>query len=280
MLGAFFDATYYALIKKNLTKINPYILSTGIFLIASIILFTSSYIKGLPAIGPDFYLAVLVTSILNILAVLLYFKALKTTDLSLAIPIISFTPIFLVLTAFLILKEVPTTAGIFGIGLIVLGSYILNIKKEKTNILKPISSLFKNRGSLYMLLVAFLYSLSTNYDKIAIQNSNPIFASAIICLFISMTFFIISLLTSRNELPQIKHHYKIFILAGIIMALAYITINIALSMQVVSYVIAIKRLSILFSIMYGALLFKEQNIKQRSGGALIMLIGFILIILF
>ena len=174
----------------------------------------------------------------------------------------------------------PTTAGIFGIGLIVLGSYILNIKKEKTNILKPISSLFKNRGSLYMLLVAFLYSLSTNYDKIAIQNSNPIFASAIICLFISMTFFIISLLTSRNELPQIKHHYKIFILAGIIMALAYITINIALSMQVVSYVIAIKRLSILFSIMYGALLFKEQNIKQRSGGALIMLIGFILIILF
>lgn len=55
---------------------------------------------------------------------------------------------------------------------------------------------------------------------------------------------------------------------------------IAVSMTLVAYAIAIKRTSILFTVLWGALLFKEKNFKERLIGAAIMLAGVLLITLF
>jgi len=43
--------------------------------------------------------------------------------------------------------------------------------------------------------------------------------------------------------------------------------------------ISIKRLSILFGLLYGALIFKEQNIGVRLTGATLMLSGAVLIVI-
>ena len=280
ILGAFFDASYYTLIKKNLQNINQYVLSTGIFLTSSIVLFTISIFRGFPEIGSAFYSSVFATGVLNVIAAVLYFKALKITDLSLAMPMTSFTPIFLILTSFLLLREFPTTVGIVGIFLIVIGSYFLNTTKNSTKLFEPIKSIINNRGTLYMLIVAFLFSISSNYDKLVVQNSDPIFSSAIVYLFLGISFLIISSVKAKDELINSKKHIGKFLLVGIILSLVAITINIAFTMQIVPYVISLERLSILFSVLYGGFLFKEKNILRRSIGALIMLSGVILIILF
>ncbi len=280
ILGAFFDATSYALIKKNLQKINQYVLSAGVFLASSIILFIISIFKGFPEIGPAFYSSVFVTSVLNIFIAIFYFKALKITDLSLAISMKSFTPIFLILTSFLLLREFPTMFGIVGIFLIVIGSYVLNTTKNSKKLFEPIKSIINNRGAMYMLVVAFLASISSNYDKLVVQNSDPIFSSAIVFLFLGISFLIISLVKAKGELINSRKHLSKFLLAGIVFSLVAITINIAFTMQIVPYVISLKRISILFSVVYGGFLFKEKNILRRSIGAIIMLGGTILIILF
>jgi drug/metabolite transporter (DMT)-like permease len=44
--------------------------------------------------------------------------------------------------------------------------------------------------------------------------------------------------------------------------------------------ISIKRTSSIFSVLYGHFLFKEKNIRERLIGAIIMLVGAALIILF
>jgi len=280
ILGAFFDATYYALIKKILQNINQYVLSAGVFLTSSIILFIISIFRGFPEIGSAFYSSVLATGVLNVIAAVLYFKALKITDLSLAIPMISFTPVFLILTSFLLLKELPTMFGIVGIFLIVVGSYVLNTTKNITKLFEPIKSIMNNRGTLYMLIVAFLFSISSNYDKLVVQNSDPIFSSATVFLFLGISFLIISWITAKNELHNSKKYISKFLLIGLVLSLVAITINIAFTMQIVPYVISLKRLSILFSVIYGIFLFKENNILRRSIGATIMAGGVILIILF
>ncbi len=280
ILGAFFDASYYALIKKNLQNINQYVLSAGVFVTSSIVLFTISFLKGLPEIGPRFYSSVFVTGVVNVVAALLYFKALKTTDLSLAIPMISFTPAFLVLTSFFLLGELPTMLGIIGILLIVIGSYVLNTTKDRARLSEPIKSIIANRGTLYMLIVAFLFSISSNYDKLVVLNSDAIFSSATVLLFLGVCFLIISMAKARNELINSKKYTGRFLLVGTVLSLVAITINIAFTMQIVPYVISLKRLSILFSVMYGGYWFKETNIFRRALGAIIMLAGAILIILF
>lgn len=280
ILGAFFDATFYALIKKSLQNVNQHILSAGAFLVSSFILFLFSIFKGLPEIGPGFYFAVFATGTLNVIAVPLYFKALKITDLSLALPILSFTPVFLILTSFLLLKELPTFLGVVGILLIVVGSYILNTTKNITKLFEPIKSIAKDRGILYMLIVAFLFSFASDYDKLVVQNSDPIFSSAAVFLFLGISFLIMGSIKAKNELINLKKHLGKFLLIGLALSLSAVMINVAFTMQIVPYVISLKRLSILFGVAYGGFLFKEKNMPRRSIGALVILGGVLLIILF
>lgn len=279
ILGAFFTATYYASIKRLLRDINQYVLASGVFLSCFLMLFLVSIIKGFPEIGPAFYSSVSATVILNIIAVTLYFKALRITDLSLAMPVIAFTPIFLIATSFILLKELPTIFGVAGIFSIVIGSYILHLNKEKSHFLDPFKEIFRNRGIFYMLIVAFLYSISVNFDKLVVLNSDPIFGSSMIYLLLGLSFLGISSVKSRDTKTTYRRNLLKFFLLGVILALVAITINIAYTMQIASYVISLKRLSILFSVFYGGLIFKEKNIPKRILAALIMLAGAILIIL-
>ncbi len=281
VFGAFFQATYFTLTKKLLENVNQHILAGCVFFDTFIVLFFISMINGMPEIGYGFYSSVLATVLLNVIATIMYFKALKITDLSLAIPMISFTPLFLILTSFILLNEIPTINGIVGIFLIFLGSYILNIDKTTMHLLDPFREIFKNKGIVYMLIVAFLFSISSNFDKLVVINSDPFFGSSIVFLLLSFSFIIISHTTIK--ISDIKRQYignfYEFLFAGIITALSAITINIALTMQIVPYVISIKRLSILFSVLYGSLIFKEENIIMRCIGSSIMLIGVVFITL-
>ena len=280
ILGALFAATYYAAIKKLLKNVDQYILASGAFLSSFIILFLISIIKGIPEIGSAFYSSVLATGVLNVIAAILYFKALKITDLSLSVPMISFTPLFLVITSFILLNEAPSLFGLIGIVLIVTGSYVLNISKNDTHLLDPFKEIFRNKGTFYMLIAAFLFSISSNFDKLVVQNSDPIFGSSMVYLLLGSSFLIISCTKTNNIRTVYKKNLHKFFFIGLILASIAITINIAFTRQIVPYVISLKRLSILFSVFYGGLIFKEKNMLKRGLGAFIMLLGVILIILF
>ena len=69
-------------------------------------------------------------------------------------------------------------------------------------------------------------------------------------------------------------------LGGIIFALSGLSINLALTMNIVPYVISLKRSNILFSIILGGLFFKEKDIAQKILGASIIILGVLMIILF
>ena len=50
-------------------------------------------------------------------------------------------------------------------------------------------------------------------------------------------------------------------------------------MQIVPYIISIKRMSIIFIVISGAIVFREPNIVRRLGGAGLMVIGAVIILL-
>lgn len=55
---------------------------------------------------------------------------------------------------------------------------------------------------------------------------------------------------------------------------------IAIQYTYISYVVSVKRFAIIISVAIGYFLFKEKNIKERLIGAIVMVIGVILISLF
>lgn len=278
LLSAFFDATYFAAVKKYLVNINKYVLASGVYFGAFIVLFSISIFKGIPEINNTLYSSIIASIFFNTLATILIYKALQITDLSLAAPMRSFTPVFLILTSFILLKELPTRWGIAGILLIVLGSYVINLSKGNKKILDPFKNLLKHKGILYMLLAALMASFAANFDKKVVQSSDVFFGTSLVLLLLGIIFITISKLKKFEIKKQYKQSLGLFFIIGTIMALVIITMNIAFTMQIVPYVISIKRLSILFSVIYGGLLFKEKNILKKSLGVAVMLLGTLLII--
>ena len=300
LLGAITNAAYFIIVKKYISALDPKLL-TGIgFTLGGCLLFLLSALRGIPAIGPYFFTAVAISSVLNILGLSLIFKALSSSDLSLSVPMLSFTPAILIGTSYVILHEVPSLFGFAGICIIVSGSYVLNIAEEHEHYLDPIRAMMRNRGSWYMLIVAFLFAVSINFDKIALLNSDPFFGMALTVMTIGIALLVmvacsryagrmgaaVRVSGNREEtgLPAmalpVRQFFVLTLLIGACVAVEAASVNVALTMQIVPYVIAIKRLSIIFMVLYGTLVFSEGDSKKRVMGAILMVAGAIIILLF
>jgi uncharacterized membrane protein len=280
LLAAVFDATYYALIKKFVKGMNQFVMASGVYLTAGIVLIIYCSIRGYPSLGKLFLPALIGTVIINVVTATIYYKALRTSDISLILPMIAFTPVFLIVTSPLILGEHPSTKGIIGILFIVAGSYLLHLDKKKHGFFGPIKSIFTHKGTLLMFLVAVLWSVSLNFDKLQVMNSDPTFAAATMFLSAGSVFLIISRFKVKNLFNEYKKTVTSCILPGICLVIVACFINTAFTMSIVPYVIAIKRVSILISVGYGFFMFKEKHTTERLLGAFTMFVGMLMVMLF
>ena len=131
----------------------------------------------------------------------------------------------------------------------------------------------------YMLLVAFIYSLSSNFDKMVVTSSDAFFGSGVIYMITGILFFIIAMVKTNNPLREYWRSGHKLILLGAITVGEAATVNTALTLQIVPYVISLKRVSILFSVFFGGILFQEKKMLQKGIGALIMVVGVACILL-
>ena len=277
---AFFLSTSDALCKKALEQSNPYIISWvrlgySVPFLLAILPFIS-----IPHLDSTFWMVILVALPLEITALILYVKAISVSPLSLTIPFLAFTPVFLILTSFIMLGEFPDRSGMSGILLIAIGAYLLNVHMSKKGILKPFKAIFEERGSVLMIIVAFIYSITSNLGKLAIQHSSPVFFGILYFLLLSIVSLPVVTIGSKQEAAKIFTFKPIFLAIGVFHALVVLTHVWAISLIEVPYMISVKRTSLLFSVIYGWLLFKEVNIKERLLGVFVMLIGLIFITLF
>ena len=214
------------------------------------------------------------------MAAVLYIKAIKYSDLSITVPMITFTPLFLLLTSPLIIHEVPTLSGILGVILIVIGAYILNIGESVKGVMVPFQALLREKGPQIMLFVAFVWSITSTIDKIGIKNSSPLIWSIAVTSFISISLFPIILFRSVNDNSLIGLTLRSSISLGLVNALAIFFEMTAYSLTLVAYANSIKRMSIVMSVIFGHYIFKEEGMRQRLLGTCIMLLGVILISVF
>jgi uncharacterized membrane protein len=61
------------------------------------------------------------------------------------------------------------------------------------------------------------------------------------------------------------------------LAVEGISINTAYTMAIVPYVITVKRLSLFFSVLFGGFVLHEQRIRGRMFGAVVMILGAVVI---
>ena len=238
------------------------------------------FLYGIPHLSFDFWRIVIIMLPIEVLAVYSFISAIKLSPLSLVFPFLGFTPVFSLFTASLLLKEQVPPAGITGIILVTVGAYLLNIRTIKEGLFAPIRHIYKEKGSMIMLLVAFLFSFTAVLGKKAVLLSDPVSFPAIYYsgLVVILTPLAIVRL-ARHDSGISRKSIFLFFLGGILFSFSVLMHFKAIALARVSYMISVKRLSLVISVFYGAVIFKEKNIGYRLFGSSVMLAGVLIMIL-
>jgi len=234
-----------------------------------------------PQLDRTFFYICAILLPLEITSFLLYLEAIKISPLSLTLPFLSFTPVFLIITSYFTLGESVDTSGFIGILMVTAGAYSMNVHALKHGLLEPLKAIKKEKGSLLMLIVAFIFSITSNLGKIAIQHSNILFFSVFYPALLSLAFFLIVLIKNgKKSFNSSLLTKKAFYIIGIFQAFEILSHFTAVTLIEMPYMISVKRTSLLFGIIFGAVFFGETRIRERLAGGIIMIIGIILISLF
>jgi drug/metabolite transporter (DMT)-like permease len=310
LIAALSTATRDAAAKHATAATDAITVAFGIAVVPAAALGTVAVLLGLPDLDDSFVTALFVSGTINTLATPLIVWALERSDLSLVAPLTSLTPLFMIGTAGVVLGELPTLVGGLGVAVIVVGAYLLNVSRRRVSPLEPFRALLRDPGARAMLLVAFLYSISATYDKVGVQASSPMVWAASIQAFVALLLGPIAAWRWRaghsrpgstgsgesasdagragagrtQGAPGTLARFSLspvgtIGLAGAVLSIGLVAQNIALTLTLAAYVIAVKRTSTLFGVLLGHSLFREERVPERLLGAAVMLAGFVLVTL-
>jgi predicted dehydrogenase/uncharacterized membrane protein len=210
-------------------------------------------------------------------AILHYLSALQESDLSVCVPFLSFTPVLLIPTGYLFLREVPNTRQLLGVLLVVMGSFAMNRGAFRFGPLGPLREIFRDKGSRYTLLVAVILAITNPMDKILVLMSDSVTYAfgygAMLCLF----FAGLMLWHGESWMSAFRTNPGWILVAGAMDALVLLLQFTSHRYIDVLLTITIKRAGVILSVLAGWLIFREKQIEDRLVASAVMLGGVILI---
>jgi uncharacterized membrane protein len=228
-------------------------------------------VSGIPPLKIGYWWGVLASVISMPAWSLLYIYAIKTSPLSVTVPMLAFNPVIVALLSIVFDHRLPSVIGWLGIILICSGLYLLRLEKGVLRV---------DKGALAMLGVALVWALGAHINKILITASSPIFTAFTVTCIGSITLGIIAWLKGRMRVASVKDHLKHLTLPGMFQGLGEFTLMQAQDVGYTPYVISIKRMSMLFSSISGMVFFGESLSKNKAMGIVLMFIGVLLLINF
>ena len=213
--------------------------------------------------------------IISVISALLFLESIKKSELSLTIPLLSFTPLFSALLSSLMLKENLVMTQYFGIVFIVFGATILYSKKiSLSGIYDSIFSILNNKSAKYMLYVSFLWSLTPIIDKICFKFSSMNFHGLIQAIGIFLVLFCFYKNSIQRDFQIIKKNKLLILITVLIGTTATILQFLAIKLTYVSIMESIKRsFGQILSVVFGSIFFKESISTQKILGIFVIITG-------
>jgi drug/metabolite transporter (DMT)-like permease len=235
-----------------------------------------------PVLSPAFWGWMAASIPLELLAMWLYMQAIRTSPLSLTLPYLAFTPAFNTLTGYVVLGETVTWTGFSGILLVVLGAWLLNLDAARNgtglNMLAPFRAITQEHGSRLMLIVAAIYSLTSVISKGALLQANPAFFGPFYFVVLGGAAAVLFASRDVSSWRALGKHPWAHLGIGVFMAGMVVTHFYAIEHIEVAYMVAVKRSSLLFGMLYGAWLFKETELTKNLAAGILMVLGVYLIV--
>lgn len=233
----------------------------------------------LPSVDGWFFIGILGSAILNTLAHLTATQALKEADVSLVAPLFVFSPAVTLLVSSFMLKEIPQLLPLIGVGLIIIGAYLLDLSNWQ-NVFEPLRTIIHKRTLWLAIAASVLWGITPVFEKTAIQHTfpeNPTAAAFGALLALTLILFPIMFSHANQPLTQVRIRWRGFVALGVIGGIAPLFGYAAFSLGLVGYVSAMFKMSSVFALLWAFLLLREKDVPRRLPGAIVMVIGAILI---
>jgi drug/metabolite transporter (DMT)-like permease len=234
---------------------------------------------------------------LEVAAMLLYMAAIRDHPLSLTVPYLAFSPVFVIFIAAWLLGEPVSAQGALGVLLVVAGAWLLNLRHAQLlrprTWLAPLAAILREPGARMMLTVALLFAFTGTMGKAVLAYLPPEQFGPFYFLLLGLlmpAFWALAGLIDRIRAVRTptsaptRGRQNLFRRPGAVLAVALLnglmvfTHFLAIARVEVAYMIAVKRTSLLFGILYGALLFREQGLRQHLAAAALMVAGVAVIV--
>lgn len=283
-LSAFFNALGNVARKTHGSLAQPAELSWWTLLFSLPLAFGFLLITNEPYYtSSDFLLPAIGAGILGSFSAVLQFKAYKDGEASVVAPIANLLPILLVVTSFLILGVKPNLPGLIGILFVVGGVYYSSVS-GKHDLMHPLQQILKSKGSRAMLITVSLWSIQAVLDKIALKTASP--AMVLVVILVTMFICISGYLLFQPQRHRLKRGEKVFRKWGwhIVAISVFVTLSVMFQLQAIktvdpSYVLSVKRLDVLMTVIFSGLFLHEKHILKRIKGSAVALVGVVIIFL-
>jgi drug/metabolite transporter (DMT)-like permease len=231
---------------------------------------TTAPVETLAALTkPDFWRLLAWSGALNVVAYAFYIRAFRFSDASLVAPLVLLTPVLMLITSPIMVGENIPPMGIFGVLFTVAGVGLLDASEADGRRFN-FAVFVRDKGARMMIATAIIWSVTANLDKLGVRASTPLIWIAAVTTVIAI-FALLYWLAGRSPTPPLRKLRYAFG-AGSAMAIGNTVQMWALTVLFTPYVIAIKRLSALFTVLASGMILKEES-GGRFLGAAVMLLG-------
>lgn len=273
LTAAFLHAGWNYLLKKSQGKI----VFVWWFLLISMALYLPMFLyywpqTTIPLLG---WSCVVATGLLHGLYFWFLGGAYQRGDLSLVYPLSRGSgPLFVPFLAVGLIHERLFLFGILGIALVIVGIYIIHLRSfSGQSFLEPFLA-FRGGASLWALCTGGTIAAYSLVDKIGVGIVYP---PVYIYLMLVLAWLFLTpyvLVKERRWLKEEWHMNKgTILLLGFLVLFTYMMILFALRMSKVSYVVAVREVSIVFSALYGIVWLGEKHARQKFVGAVLIALG-------
>ena len=204
--------------------------------------------------------------------------AIHRSDVSLVGPVMTLTPGFVVVIEWFVIGDLPGPLGLLGLALLVAGGYALSIEQEQVGLLAPLRRLVVDPGSVFTLVAAFCFAAASTLGRVGIQMSDPLSFAVVVAIVNPVVLFVMFSVQDhrfyREAFPEhLREEVRPLLLLGLLFALMRIADQIALSLTLASYAMAVKRTAGVFSVLLGHWYYGERHLAPRLFGSGLMLVG-------
>jgi len=245
----------------------PFILVSG---------FVPHFLQGtlfyVPAVGWEVHKFIILKSFIVLSSWIFGYFGMKHLPLTIVGPINATRPVMVLVGAMLVFGERLNLYQWFGVMLAVLSFFMLSRSGRKEGI-----DFKHNKWIYFIVLAAVMGAISGLYDKYLMNFLNPMVVQSwynVYQLFIMCPILLLLWYPKRKETTPFHWDWTIILISVFLSAADFVYFY-ALSYDdsMISIVSMIRRGSVVVSFLFGALFFREKNLKSKAVDLILVLIG-------